>query len=187
MSLEYIKEHGGFIIYLQQEGRGIGLANKVAAYALQDVGMDTVDANLHLGFPEDCRQYGVVPTILEDMGINSVQLITNNPRKVERIGVLGVKVTNTIPMVVDKANPYNRKYLETKKERMNHTNFGQMLSLSPPPAAMMPNNMDVVVAITETTVLQVAESEEEETKEAQKRIAPNENTARLDKEADLPS
>ena len=85
MSLEYINENGGAIIYLQQEGRGIGLANKVAAYALQDVGMDTVDANIHLGFPEDCRQYGVVPSILKDMGIDSIRLITNNPRKVSRL------------------------------------------------------------------------------------------------------
>lgn len=84
LALEFIQEHGGAVIYLQQEGRGIGLANKVAAYALQDMGMDTVDANLHLGFPEDCRKYGVVPTILKDMGIGSIQLMTNNPRKVER-------------------------------------------------------------------------------------------------------
>jgi len=132
MSLDYIKEHGGAIIYLQQEGRGIGLANKIAAYALQDVGMDTVDANIHLGFPEDCRQYGVVPSILKDMHINSVQIMTNNPRKVDRLEALGVKVTDTIPMVVQKANKHNRRYLQTKQDRMNHTNFGAMLSLSSP-------------------------------------------------------
>lgn len=128
MSLDYIKKHGGIIIYLQQEGRGIGLANKVAAYALQDVGMDTVDANLHLGFPEDCRQYGVVPAILEDMKIGSVKLLTNNPRKVRRLKALEVKVTETLPMVVPKANAHNRRYLETKQNRMNHKNFGAMLS-----------------------------------------------------------
>lgn len=131
MSLEYIRENGGAIIYLQQEGRGIGLANKVAAYALQDVGLDTVDANTHLGFPEDARKYGVVPALLRDMGIDSIRLMTNNPRKIQRLLALGVDVTGTIPMVVPKANPYNRKYLETKKERMSHTNFGSMLSLSP--------------------------------------------------------
>jgi len=131
MSLEYIRENGGAIIYLQQEGRGIGLANKVAAYALQDVGLDTVDANTHLGFPEDARQYGVVPSILSDMGISSIRLMTNNPRKIERLRALGVDVEGTIAMVVPKANPYNRKYLETKKERMNHKNFGSMLSASP--------------------------------------------------------
>jgi hypothetical protein len=131
MSLEYIRENGGAIIYLQQEGRGIGIANKVAAYALQDVGFDTVDANTHLGFPEDARKYGVVPSLLKDMGIDSIRLMTNNPRKIERLLALGVDVSGTIPMVVPRANPYNRKYLETKKDRMNHTNFGSMLSSSP--------------------------------------------------------
>ena len=131
MSLDYIRENGGAIIYLQQEGRGIGLANKVAAYALQDVGLDTVDANTHLGFPEDARQYGVVPSILKDMGIESIRLMTNNPRKIERLRALGIDVAGTIPMVVPKANPYNRHYLETKKERMNHSNFASMLSSSP--------------------------------------------------------
>jgi 3,4-dihydroxy 2-butanone 4-phosphate synthase/GTP cyclohydrolase II len=130
MSLDYIQKNGGFIIYLQQEGRGIGLANKVAAYALQDVGMDTVDANIHLGFPEDCRQYGVVPSILKDMKIDSIQLLTNNPRKVNRLTALGVNVANTLPMVVKRANAYNRRYLETKQSRMNHTNFGAMLLAS---------------------------------------------------------
>jgi len=79
MSLEYLQRNGGAIIYLQQEGRGIGLANKVAAYQLQDAGMDTVEANVHLGFPEDARQYGVVPSIMKEMGISSIQLMTNNP------------------------------------------------------------------------------------------------------------
>jgi hypothetical protein len=123
MSLEYIQKHGGAIVYLQQEGRGIGLANKVAAYALQDGGLDTVDANLHLGFAEDCRQYGVVPSILADMKIGSIKLMTNNPRKVDRLEALGVDVEETVPIVVPKANPFNRKYLETKVDRMNHANL----------------------------------------------------------------
>ena len=127
-TLLYIKENGGALIYLQQEGRGIGIANKVAAYALQDQGLDTVDANVHLGFPEDARQYGVVPSILEDLGIDSIQLITNNPRKVEKMESLGVEVSGTIPMVV-KTNAYNRKYIQAKHERMRHQNFGEMLSL----------------------------------------------------------
>jgi hypothetical protein len=126
MSLKYIQEHGGAIIYLQQEGRGIGLANKVAAYALQDVGLDTVDANLHLGFAEDCRQYGVVPSILADMGIGSIRLMTNNPRKVNRLLALGVDVVDTLPVVVPEANPYNRKYLETKIDRMEHSNLSPL-------------------------------------------------------------
>ena len=126
MALEYIAEEGGAIVYLQQEGRGIGLANKVAAYALQDIGMDTVDANLHLGFPEDCRQYGVVPAILSDMKVGSIRLMTNNPRKVDRLRALGVNVKETIPMVVPKTNPYNHRYLEAKRDRMNHENLSPL-------------------------------------------------------------
>jgi hypothetical protein len=128
MSLKYIQEHGGAIIYLQQEGRGIGLANKVAAYALQDVGLDTVDANLHLGFPEDAREYGVVPSILSDMNIGSIQLITNNPRKVERLRGLGIRVVDTLPIVIPKANPHNWSYMEAKHERMNHSNLAPLFT-----------------------------------------------------------
>lgn len=131
MALRYIQEHGGAILYLQQEGRGIGLANKVAAYALQDDGMDTVDANLHLGFPEDARQYGMVPSILQNMGIKSIKLMSNNPRKTQRLRALGVTIDDIIPMVVPNANYYNRKYLETKVIRMNHTDIGAMLKLQP--------------------------------------------------------
>lgn len=130
MALQHIQKHGGALVYLQQEGRGIGIANKIAAYSLQDEGFDTVDANLHLGFPEDARQYGVVPSILEDMGIDSIQLMTNNPRKTDRLRKIGVNVRSTVPMVVTRPNKYNRKYLETKSERMNHRNFGDMLRLS---------------------------------------------------------
>lgn len=126
MALKYIAENGGAIIYLQQEGRGIGLANKVAAYALQDDGMDTVDANLHLGFPEDARQYGAVPNILKDMKIGSIQLMTNNPRKVHRLRALGVEISQTLPMVVPKTNPYNHRYLEAKHQRMAHTNLSPL-------------------------------------------------------------
>lgn len=144
MSLQYIQKNGGAVIYLQQEGRGIGLANKVAAYALQDVGMDTVDANIHLGFPEDCRHYGVVPGILEDMAIESIQLMTNNPRKVHMLRHLGIHVVGTIPMVVTVANDYNRKYLQTKKDRMNHANFGDILftttTPNSPPTKTSPRN-----------------------------------------------
>ena len=128
MALDFVKENGGAVIYLQQEGRGIGLANKIAAYALQDGGMDTVDANLHLGFPEDIRQYGVIPSILKDMNIKSIQLMTNNPRKVSKLTSLGVNVEKTVPMVVQRANQHNVHYLETKQRRMNHSNFGEMLS-----------------------------------------------------------
>lgn len=131
MALKYIQKNGGCIIYLQQEGRGIGLANKIAAYALQDIGLDTVDANLHLGFPEDSREYGVVPSILADMNIRSIQLMTNNPRKTNHLEALGIKVDKTLPMVVPQANPYNRKYLETKQTRMHHQNLANLLAYDP--------------------------------------------------------
>jgi len=137
MALEFIQKNGGCVIYMQQEGRGIGLANKVAAYALQDQGFDTVDANIHLGFPDDCRQYGVVPGILDDVGIHSIQLITNNPRKVERLRAIGVNVAGTIPLVVKETSKYNKKYIETKVARMNHKNFDSILaqnSVSIPPS-----------------------------------------------------
>merc|ERR1712129_355948 len=88
-----------------------------------DTGLDTVDANVHLGFPEDARVYGMIPSILEDLGIESVKLMTNNPLKVEVIRKLGVIVEDTIPMVVKEVNQWNRKYLETKVERMRHKNF----------------------------------------------------------------
>jgi len=127
LSMKYIREHGGAVIYMQQEGRGIGLANKVAAYELQDLGSDTVDANLLLGFPADCRQYGAVPSILQHMQIGSIQLLTNNPRKVERLERLGVEITRTVPVLVPSVNEHNRKYMETKQSRMHHTNFDDLL------------------------------------------------------------
>jgi len=131
MSLEYVKKNGGAVIYLQQEGRGIGIANKIAAYALQDVGFDTVDANVHLGLPEDCRQYGVVPSILKDMQIESIRLLSNNPRKVERLTALGIDIVDSVPMVVEQSNQFNKKYLQTKQDRMRHANFQNMLQKKP--------------------------------------------------------
>lgn len=128
MALQYIQEHGGAIIYLQQEGRGIGLANKIAAYALQDIGFDTVDANVHLGFAEDCREYDVVQTILEEMRIESIQLMTNNPRKVDLLTKLGINVLNTVPLVVGDTTEHNHNYLETKKKRMSHANLTPLLA-----------------------------------------------------------
>jgi len=128
MAMEFIQRKGGAVIYMPQEGRGIGIANKVAAYALQDTGLDTVDGNLHLGLPEDARQYGCVPSMLEDMKIDSIRLLTNNPRKVHRLNALGVKITQTEPMVVEETNPYNHKYLVAKHERMNHANLSPLIN-----------------------------------------------------------
>lgn len=128
MALKYIKKNGGAVIYLQQEGRGIGLANKIHAYALQDEGLDTVEANLHLGFPEDMRQYGAIPSILKDLQVNSIKLMTNNPRKVHRLSSLGIIVEDIVPMVIDEANQYNKQYIETKVKRMNHLHFDNTLA-----------------------------------------------------------
>jgi GTP cyclohydrolase II len=118
-SLEYVQRHGGAVIYLQQEGRGIGLANKVAAYALQDGGMDTVDANRALGFGDDERSYECVPFILSDMRIRSIRLMTNNPFKVEWLKALGVNVVCSVPVIVP-PNEHNISYLQSKAQRMSH-------------------------------------------------------------------
>jgi len=120
LALEYVQNKPpGMIIYLQQEGRGIGLSNKIAAYALQERGFDTVDANRELGLPDDCREYTPVPNILRDLGIKSIQLMTNNPRKLEMLEQLGIQITGRIPCVV-KAGKYNQRYLSAKEKRMDH-------------------------------------------------------------------
>ena len=110
----------GVIVYMNQEGRGIGLMNKIAAYKLQEEGYDTVDANLHLGFDADERDYGVGAQILREIGVKKMKLMTNNP--VKRIGLeaYGLEITETVGIEV-KPNPYNVRYLKTKKERMGHT------------------------------------------------------------------
>ena len=113
------KEGKGLIVYLSQEGRGIGLMNKIAAYKLQEEGDDTVDANIHLGFRPDEREYGVGAQILREMGVGKIRLITNNP--VKRVGLesYGLTIVENVPIVVE-PNDYNRRYLETKKTRMGH-------------------------------------------------------------------
>ena len=129
-SLAMINEHGGVVIYLQQEGRGIGIANKVAAYALQDGGMDTVDANTHLGFGDELREYYAVPAILSDLGIKSIKLMTNNPYKMEQLGALGVQIVERVPLQVQ-SNQYNEKYLRSKKDKMRHFLRDDLLAIKP--------------------------------------------------------
>lgn len=109
----------GVVVYLRQEGRGIGLGNKIRAYALQQQGVDTVDANLRLGFEADARRYHAAVAILRDLGVKSVELMTNNPAKVEGLRAEGMAVSGRRPMVID-PNDHNREYLETKNERMGH-------------------------------------------------------------------
>lgn len=113
------KEGRGAVIYLSQEGRGIGLMDKISAYKLQEHGLDTVDANLHLGHRADERDYGVGANILHSLGIKNMRLMTNNP--VKRIGLegYGVKIAEIVPLEVE-PNPYNERYMETKKNRMGH-------------------------------------------------------------------
>lgn len=116
---EVARRGHGAILYLRQEGRGIGLANKVRAYALQAQGADTVDANRMLGLPDDARQYDVAAAILNELGVHSVSLLTNNPDKLESLRALGIEVVSRIPVLVP-ANPYSAAYLETKRARMRH-------------------------------------------------------------------
>ena len=111
---------GGIVIYLRgQEGRGIGLLNKLKAYALQDTGLDTVDANLALGLPSENREYGAAVSILRDLGVNSVRLMTNNPAKSDFLNKAGIKVNSYVPIIVGEA-AQNKQYLETKRARMGH-------------------------------------------------------------------
>lgn len=110
----------GVIVYLNQEGRGIGLCNKMKAYKLQEEGLDTVEANLRLGFKADERDYGVGANILHELGVHNIRLLTNNPQK--RVGLegYGLKIVENIPIVIE-PNEYNKFYLETKEKRMGHT------------------------------------------------------------------
>jgi 3,4-dihydroxy 2-butanone 4-phosphate synthase / GTP cyclohydrolase II len=112
-------EGKGVVIYLSQEGRGIGLLNKIKAYRLQDEGMDTVQANIKLGFGEDERDYGVGASIMRELGLGKVRLISNNPVKRAGLEGYGIKIVETIPLVIE-SNPHNRFYLETKANKMGH-------------------------------------------------------------------
>lgn len=119
-AMEKIAEEGrGVILYINQEGRGIGLANKLKAYALQDQGLDTVEANLALGFGPDLRDYGIGAQILVDLGLKDLRLLTNNPRKIVGLEGYGLKVVERVPIEVPK-HPKNAKYLQTKREKLGH-------------------------------------------------------------------
>jgi GTP cyclohydrolase II len=113
------EEQRGVLLYLRQEGRGIGLANKIRAYALQDQGLDTVDANIALGLPEDNRDYGVAAQMLNDLGVQYVRLLTNNPTKIDGLQRYGITITDRTPLET-LPNATNVHYLETKRDRMGH-------------------------------------------------------------------
>ena len=119
-ALQRIATEGrGTVLYLRQEGRGIGLANKIKAYALQDHGADTVEANAHLGFPADLRDYAPAVEILRDLGVSKVRLMTNNPRKVEALVNAGIEVVERIAIQCGR-NPHNEDYLHTKADKLGH-------------------------------------------------------------------
>ena len=120
MAMEAIANEGrGVFLYMRQEGRGIGLHNKIKAYALQDQGLDTVEANEKLGFPPDLRDYGIGAQILVDLGVRNMRLLTNNPRKVVGLDGYGLQVIETVPIIAP-ATPENVHYLETKREKLGH-------------------------------------------------------------------
>ena len=122
------REGQGVLLYLAQEGRGIGLLNKLKAYNLQDKGLDTVDANLELGLPVDLRDYGIGAQILSDLGLSSIRILTNNPKKIRGLEGYGLSVSDQIP-IVHAANPHNEAYLRAKRERLGHSLHHQGLAL----------------------------------------------------------
>jgi len=120
-AMRTIHEAGrGILVYLHQEGRGIGLANKIRAYELQDQGLDTVEANERLGFKADQRDYGIGAQILGDLGVRTMRLLTNNPRKFIGLQGYGLAVAESLPLEIPPASEFTRKYLKTKKDKLGH-------------------------------------------------------------------
>ena len=128
-ALRQIEAEGqGVLLYLAQEGRGIGLLNKLRAYKLQEEGLDTVDANLRLGLPADLRDYGIGAQILVDLGLTSIRILTNNPKKISGLAGYGLSVSDQIP-IQHVPNPHNEGYLRAKRDRLGHTLHHQGLPL----------------------------------------------------------
>jgi len=120
-AMQMVEQEGkGVVLYMNQEGRGIGLLNKLKAYKLQEAGMDTVEANLHLGFPMDKRDYGVGAQILRYLNISKINLISNNPKKRAALSGYGLEIVDCLPIRIA-PNPHNEKYLQTKRDKMGHS------------------------------------------------------------------
>jgi 3,4-dihydroxy 2-butanone 4-phosphate synthase/GTP cyclohydrolase II len=118
--MELIQKEGkGVLVYMRQEGRGIGLVNKIRAYALQEKGLDTVEANYALGFAADLRDYGIGAQILVDLGLKNIRLLSNNPKKIVGLEGYGLKVTECLPLEIE-PSPLNIDYLRTKKNKLGH-------------------------------------------------------------------
>lgn len=118
-SMKYLSENAGILLYLRQEGRGIGLINKLKAYNLQSEGFNTLDANTHLGFEPDQRDYHSAVEILESLGVKSVHLLTNNPLKIEAIKQSSIEIKDRVPVLIE-PQPENQNYISTKQEKMGH-------------------------------------------------------------------
>jgi GTP cyclohydrolase II len=124
-SLKIIEKEGtGIVLYLRQEGRNIGLTEKIKAYALQDHGFDTIDANIHLGFQPDERDYGIAANILKNLQVQSIKLLTNNPEKIQQLTAAGIQIDERLPLIMEPSE-YNRAYLETKAAKSGHL-FGTL-------------------------------------------------------------
>jgi 3,4-dihydroxy 2-butanone 4-phosphate synthase/GTP cyclohydrolase II len=120
LSLQMIGDYGyGALVYMRQEGRGIGLTKKIHAYELQDQGMDTVEANVELGFAADLRDYGIGAQILEDLKMTTIRLLTNNPAKIEGLDKYGIEIVERVPIVLP-STPHNVRYMDTKRDKMKH-------------------------------------------------------------------
>jgi 3,4-dihydroxy 2-butanone 4-phosphate synthase / GTP cyclohydrolase II len=119
-AMQLVEQSGkGVVLYMNQEGRGIGLLNKLRAYKLQEMGRDTVEANLELGFKMDERDYGVGAQILRDLGVSKIRLISNNPKKRAALWGYGLEIVDSVPIEI-KPNPHNERYLQTKRDKMGH-------------------------------------------------------------------